>query len=227
MKIEYKLSPPPPQRTMRGVWRPCSFTLIHSHTGTVGQLFASRPGGQWFASQGCTHTYNGIGFSCKRCLATLVTPMWFDHWLCCPSVGNHKASHRRCEKPTALSPFSEHFTRLRADDVQSQHDNQSQHHMPSPFPFCYLQVILPLAIQWPVRAPVKLLGGAVWRPCSFTPIHCLTGPVGQLFASHLGGQRFASQGCTHTYNWTGFFCKRCLATGGYFFLFWEAKNRKL
>ncbi len=119
------------------------------------------------------------------------------------------------------------FTRLCADDVQSQHDNQSQHHMPSPFPFCYLQVILPLAIQWLIRAPVKLLGGAVWRPCSFTLIHCLTGPVGQLFASRLGGQRFASQGCTHTHNWTRFFCKRCLATGGYFFLFWESKNGKL
>jgi hypothetical protein len=29
----------------------------------------------------------------------------------------------------------------------------------------------------------------MWRPCSFTPIYSLTGPVGQLFASRLGGQR--------------------------------------
>jgi hypothetical protein len=27
----------------------------------------------------------------------------------------------------------------------------------------------------------------------------LTGPEGQPFASRLGGQRFASRGCTHTY----------------------------
>jgi hypothetical protein len=41
-----------------------------------------------------------------------------------------------------------------------------------------------------------------WRPCSFTPIHSLNGPVGQLFASHLGGQRFMSQACPHLqWNW--------------------------
>jgi hypothetical protein len=28
-------------------------------------------------------------------------------------------------------------------------------------------------------------GGALWRPCTFTPIHSLTGPVGQPFASLL------------------------------------------
>jgi hypothetical protein len=43
----------------------------------------------------------------------------------------------------------------------------------------------------------------LWRPCSFTPIHSLTGPVGQPFASCLGGQRFASMGCTHTIQWNG------------------------
>jgi hypothetical protein len=30
------------------------------------------------------------------------------------------------------------------------------------------------------------------RPCIFTPIHSLTGPKGQPFASRLGGQRFVS-----------------------------------
>ncbi len=35
--------------------------------------------------------------------------------------------------------------------------------------------------------------GGVWRPYNFTPTLSLTGPVGQLLASHLGGQRFASQ----------------------------------
>jgi hypothetical protein len=34
-----------------------------------------------------------------------------------------------------------------------------------------------------------------WRACSFTPIHSLTSPVGQLFVSRPGGQRFASWGC--------------------------------
>jgi hypothetical protein len=31
---------------------------------SVGQPFAPRQGGQWFASMGCTHTYNGTVFSC-------------------------------------------------------------------------------------------------------------------------------------------------------------------
>jgi hypothetical protein len=44
----------------------------------------------------------------------------------------------------------------------------------------------------------------LWRSCNFTPIHRLTGPVGQPFASHLGSQRFTSWGCTHSYNGTGF-----------------------
>jgi hypothetical protein len=44
----------------------------------------------------------------------------------------------------------------------------------------------------------------LWRSCNFTPIHSLTGPVGQPFASHLRSQRFTSQGCTQSYNGTGF-----------------------
>jgi hypothetical protein len=59
------------------------------------------------------------------------------------------------------------------------------HHMPSKVPFRSLQVLL-FAIQWQVRAPVKLLEEALSRPCNFTPLHSLTGPVGQLFASRLG-----------------------------------------
>ncbi len=39
----------------------------------------------------------------------------------------------------------------------------------------------------------------MWRPCSFTPVHSVTGLVGQLFAPCLLGQKFASQGCTQTY----------------------------
>ncbi len=48
-------------------------------------------------------------------------------------------------------------------------------------------------------APVKLLGVALWRPCNFTLTHSLTGPVGQPFSSHLGGQQFAQ-----THNGTRF-----------------------
>jgi hypothetical protein len=33
----------------------------------------------------------------------------------------------------------------------------------------------------------------LWRSCNFTPIHSLTGPVGQPYASRLGGQRLASR----------------------------------
>jgi hypothetical protein len=39
-------------------------------------------------------------------------------------------------------------------------------------------------------------------PRNFTPIHRLTGPDGQPFASHLGSQRFASRGCKNSqWNW--------------------------
>jgi hypothetical protein len=41
-------------------------------------------------------------------------------------------------------------------------------------------------------------GGALWRPCNFTPIHSLIGLVGQLFASRLGDQQFASGVCTNS-----------------------------
>ncbi len=44
----------------------------------------------------------------------------------------------------------------------------------------------------------------MWTPCNSTPTHSLTGPVGQPFASCLGGQRFAFWGCTHSHNGTGF-----------------------
>ncbi len=74
------------------------------------------------------------------------------------------------------------------------------HHMHSPVPFHSLQVLLLLATQWPVRAPVKLLGGG---GCSFTPIDSLTGPVGQLFVPRLRGAGVCIQGM-HPYsqwNW--------------------------
>ncbi len=38
----------------------------------------------------------------------------------------------------------------------------------------------------------------VWSSYILTPLHILTGPVGQPFDSCLGGQQFASRGCNHT-----------------------------
>jgi hypothetical protein len=47
----------------------------------------------------------------------------------------------------------------------------------------------------------------LWRPCnSHTTAHSLTGPLGQPFASRLGGQRFTSQECTHSHKGIGFSC---------------------
>ncbi len=50
--------------------------------------------------------------------------------------------------------------------------------------------------------PWSCCWGALWRPSNFTPTHSLTGPLGQPFASCLGGQWFASWGCTTSqWNW--------------------------
>jgi hypothetical protein len=54
---------------------------------------------------------------------------------------------------------------------------------------------------------LELGGGGA---CGGPPIHSLTGPVGQPFATCPGGQQFASRGCTHTHNRTRFSCSRCL-----------------
>jgi hypothetical protein len=43
----------------------------------------------------------------------------------------------------------------------------------------------------------------LWRSCSFTPIYSLTGPVGQWFASRLGGSNSRPRDAP-TYNGTGF-----------------------
>jgi hypothetical protein len=62
-------------------------------------------------------------------------------------------------------------------------------------PICYQHIhnVVPATA---VKGLLFLLAsnkGGVWRPYKFTPTHSLTGPVGQLLASRLGGQRFASQ----------------------------------
>ncbi len=48
----------------------------------------------------------------------------------------------------------------------------------------------------------RFMWHTAWIPalrssCILTPLHNLTGPVGQPFASWLRGQQLASQGCTH------------------------------
>ncbi len=51
----------------------------HSNTQShwsIGSTICFPPRGQWFVSQGFTRTYNATEFSCWRCMATLVTPMW-------------------------------------------------------------------------------------------------------------------------------------------------------
>jgi hypothetical protein len=78
----------------------------------------------------------------------------------------------------ASPPFSGWFTKLPDNNVKNQRLHSSSvgtplgfvltmwradsiaHHMPSPVPFHSLQALLLLATQWPVRAPVKLLGGS-------------------------------------------------------------------
>ncbi len=41
----------------------------------------------------------------------------------------------------------------------------------------------------------------LWKPCSFPPIHSLTGPAGQLFPSWPERQWFAPCGCNLQWNW--------------------------
>jgi hypothetical protein len=122
------------------------------------------------------------GFSIKRCLDTLVTPRWL---ITCLTLGS------------VLTMGS--FTMLRADNVKKPavitHCLPQFHSTP-----CRSSSVL--SAQWPVRAPVKLLGGALWRPCNFTLTHSVTGLVGEPFSSCLGGQRFTSRGCTNSqWNW--------------------------
>ncbi len=76
----------PPKKKNCSMWRPCNFTPLHSLTGPVGQPFASRLGSQCFASQGCTNLHWNRVFSVSAG-SLLVTPKWFDPWLCRLSVG--------------------------------------------------------------------------------------------------------------------------------------------
>ncbi len=152
------------------LWRTCNFTPIHGLPSLVGQLFASRLGGQRFASWGCTISqWNRVSP-----VSTVSLHWWPQSLASRPSLG-----------------ASQGFT------PSMRGANLIAHHVPSLVPFHSLQVLI-LATQWPVRALVNLLGGALWKLYNFTPIHSPTGPVSQLFASHQGGQRFASWGCINS-----------------------------
>ncbi len=85
------------------VCRPCNFNPIHSLTGKLGQVFASRLGGKRFASWGGTHSHNGTKFLLFTLSSYIDDPDMFEHWPCprlCADMGS--------------------FTRLCPDDVKSQ-----------------------------------------------------------------------------------------------------------
>jgi hypothetical protein len=87
------------------------------------------------------------------------------------------------------------FTRLRANDVKSQ----LWSHIAFPSSIPLLAGPPPPSNTVTGQNPGQVVGGGdLWRPCILIPLHSLTGPVGQLFASHLESQRFASWGCTNS-----------------------------
>jgi hypothetical protein len=53
----------------------------------------------------------------------------------------------------------------------------------------------------------------LWRPCSFTPIHSLTGPVGQPFASCLEGPTVCVPGMHPHLRWNLFLRLHCHCRG--------------
>jgi hypothetical protein len=95
---------------------------------------------------------------------------------------------------------------LCTDDVKSQRDHTTH--------------VFPRSIPLPCRSSSSLQHSDWLEPQSscwegapveaLQPIHSLTGPVGQAFASHLGEQWFVSWGWNHSYNGTGFSCQQCL-----------------
>jgi hypothetical protein len=93
-----------------------------------------------------------------------------------------------------------HFSFIYLDDVQIFSKNKEawrpvSHAFHSSIP---LLAGPPPRITVTSWSPGQVAGGALWRPCFFTPIHSLTGPVGQPLTSRLGGQWFASRICTFT-----------------------------
>jgi hypothetical protein len=163
----------------------CNFTWFSPClTGPADYLFASRHKGPRFKSPG--GTYVKPGFSCKRCLATLVTSTWLI------IMASSEAGF--VPKPS-LGP--------RADNVIIPLDLTQLS-----CPGFTLAAGLPSGFT---TDGVGWWGGALWRACNLTWFSpCLTGPVDYLFASCHKGLRFISPG--GTYVKPGFSCLRCLAT---------------
>ncbi len=90
----------------------------------------------------------------------------------------HWASCRQCEKPAVITHA---FPRFHSTPCGSSSSSQQSDQL-GPQSSCW--------------------GGDMLRPCNYPSIHSLTGPVSQPFASPLGGQCFASWGCTNSqWNW--------------------------
>ncbi len=128
-------------------WRPCNFTPLHSLTGPVGQpLASSRLGSQWFTSRGCT---NSPDFSCQRYIGdTSVIDHRPQPKLRTDNGKLHQASCRRCEKPAVIT-----HCLLRFNSTPCRFSSSSQHS----------DRLEPRSSCWG--------GGALWRPCNFTPRH--------------------------------------------------------
>jgi hypothetical protein len=182
------------QRRYVNMWRLCSLT------GPVGQTFASLLGGalhvkgmhphlQWnlvlMLVMSCFSDPDMIGSLASspfcRCYIRLLANKVKSWWFCCPSVGNSRGFTPTMWKAAVIS-----------------------HHMSSPVPFCSLQILLLLATQWPVRALVKLLNGSPVEALQLNSNTQSHGFSRSTVCFPLRGQRFASRGCTHAYNGTGF-----------------------
>ncbi len=163
------------------LWRPCNFSPIDSLTGPLGQPFASHLGLR-FASWRCTNS-QWNGFLLLALSRYIGDPNMIDFWPCPMLRANneklHQASHQRCEKPAVITYA---FPRFHSTPCRSSSSSQHSDRL----------------------EPHQVVGG---EPCGGPAILLsLTGPVGQLFASRLGGQWFASWGCTNSqWNRVSFF----------------------
>ncbi len=153
------------------MWRACNLNaFIHSSTGPVVHPLASCHEGPRFNPLG--GTYVKLGFSCLRCLATLMTPMWLII-VALSELRTEPPIGRRADNviiPLDLTRlFSPRF-HVRCRSSFRLHNRHSQ----------------------------LLGGGALWRACNLTAlIHSSTGPVVHLFASRHEGPRFNPLGGTY------------------------------
>jgi hypothetical protein len=108
------------------LWRPCSFIPIHSHTGLVGQPFAPHLGNNGLRPWGKPTLTMEPGSP-----ASDVSLHWWP----------------RCDpwSPATIAPLSRDLATTLATSAASA--------MPSSIPFFSLQVLLLLAMHWPVQSP--------------------------------------------------------------------------